>query len=367
MKSLVTNLINIFNSLIKNPDKDYKIAEILKDTLNREFKEEGYICKHVFISKGNNVNPYVVNVIPIKCDASNILEVEKLASYDIDIDMDYLRKSFDEFDATAWLLHELISNVITDSTFIRYKKLIIHYYDINSINILNTIDILGKLLWIGVFGRTKKDYSNVETSVNQLLKQYGVDSHWDSALSKYIDITGGSHDVISESYINRMDKIQLVQFNKLARAYSTYVIKYNNKDYEIFIKYLMATTNSKLVEYYAKNEPEQMITFKEKDSFKLFNDTKILLENAVDEFNNDTYIKDLNTVELLKEFDEIKLNISNIETVNDKLLASVKLKDLLLELNKRIKETNSELLSITREEAMNLISKLDDKISYDAE
>ena len=33
------------------------------------------------------------------------------------------------------------------------------------------------------------------------------------------------------------------------------------------IKYIIASTNSKLVEHYCKTEPEQMITFKEKDEF----------------------------------------------------------------------------------------------------
>lgn len=384
MNKFVNEMGNIFYTLFKHPERDEEISEIIKETLNNEFLNKYDIgCKKVFISKGNDSNPYVISVIPTMPN-NNILNHKFLKTYDIDIDFDnfidtHNYNGFNAEELSAWLIHEIAANLITDTTLLRYKKLLIKYYDTNNSSIMNTISSLGILLWIGIFSRTKKEFveeTNIGGEVDAILQTYDVIDDWNNALMKYVCNIGGTYEALSDEYILRMDKTHLRKFNELARKYSAYVIKYNNTDYSTMAKYLISTTNSKLIKYYIEKEPQQMVIFKEKDVYNLFDDRKLLLEDAENEKNGTDKIdlfKEKTAAEIVNEYNELELDVNNVTCMSDKLLVSVRLKDLLTAINKRLLEDNTNYsdpssLSFIREKVNELIHKLnstdlDEKIS----
>ena len=324
-----TKLSEIFDKLCKRPDKSDEIAVILRDTLNSIFDDK-IDCKRVFISKGNGTDPYYVSVIPNK-PTNKILKTKFLKDYDIDIDITsftnkYNTNGLTTMEMAAWLLHEIAANLLTDETLLRFKKLIVKYYDIKQKGILDTVDAYGIMLWIGIFSRTKKIFSDDKLSeVNILIKKWNISEYWDSALSKYISANGGDMYKLTDEYIERMDKSQLREFNELARKYSSYALKYNNTDYSTMVKYIISTTNSQLVKYYIEKEPQSVPTNPEKNVFLLFDDSKILLE-SVDPDN--ISLDQITSVDLLKKYRELKEDIDTIESQSDKLLCSAKLKEL---------------------------------------
>lgn len=329
MNNTINTLNNIFAKLKERPDKSDDISKLIRDNLNSMFEDEEIKCNKVFISEGNGSNPFYVSVIPNRPD-SKILKKKFLKEYDIDIDLssfesNYNKNGFTVNEMTAWLIHELASNILTDETFLRFKKLIVKYYDTKNGTILDTIDAYGTMLWIGVFSRTKMDFSDKLTNVNIILNKFGLSEYWESALFKYISSNGGDSSIITDEYINRMDRVQLRKFNELARKYASYSLKYNNTDYSTMVKYIINSTKSELVKYYISKEPQSVPTYAEKMVYVLFDDTKLLLEAIGNE--EDIY-SEIKIVDIAKKLEELTLDINNIKSESDKLLCSAKLKEL---------------------------------------
>lgn len=329
MNNTINTLNNIFAKLKERPDKSDDISKLIRDNLNSMFEDEEIKCNKVFISEGNGSNPFYVSVIPNRPD-SKILKKKFLKEYDIDIDLssfesNYNKNGFTVNEMTAWLIHELASNILTDETFLRFKKLIVKYYDTKNGTILDTIDAYGTMLWIGVFSRTKMDFSDKLTNVNIILNKFGLSEYWESALLKYISSNGGDSSIITDEYIDRMDRVQLRKFNELARKYASYSLKYNNTDYSTMVKYIINSTKSELVKYYISKEPQSVPTYAEKMVYVLFDDTKLLLEAIGNE--EDIY-SEIKIVDILDKLEELTLDINNIKSESDKLLCSAKLKEL---------------------------------------
>ena len=329
MNNTINTLNNIFAKLKERPDKSDDISKLIRDNLNSMFEDEEIKCNKVFISEGNGSNPFYVSVIPNRPD-SKILKKKFLKEYDIDIDLssfesNYNKNGFTVNEMTAWLIHELASNILTDETFLRFKKLIVKYYDTKNGTILDTIDAYGAMLWIGVFSRTKMDFSDKLTNVNIILNKFGLSEYWESALFKYISSNGGDSSIITDEYIDRMDRVQLRKFNELARKYASYSLKYNNTDYSTMVKYIINSTKSELVKYYISKEPQSVPTYAEKMVYVLFDDTKLLLEAIGNE--EDIY-SEIKIVDILDKLEELTLDINNIKSESDKLLCSAKLKEL---------------------------------------
>lgn len=371
MKSFIDTMVKLFNSLHEHPERRQEIAELIKHKLNDSFPNT--CCKKVFISDGNDYKPFIVNVIP-NVPSKNILTVENISDYDIDIDINsfidnYNYNGVDAEEMVIWLYHELLANVITNETLLRYKKLLIKYYDVNNSSIMDTIKVFGKLLWIGIFSRTNKEYINEDSSnsnINTYILDIDCQSIWNAALAKYVCINGGTPDIITTTYTDRHDRAQLREFNELARKYSTYVLKYNNTDYSTMIKYIINSTKSQLVKYYCEKEPNQMIVFKEKDSFNLFDDRRLLTESA-DEETVSTLDATKSSVDLQHEYNDIEIDINNIENESDKLRVAVRIRDLIVAISNRILENrtyDTEQLSLLREKANVLSDKLS-KINTD--
>ena len=329
MNNTINTLNNIFAKLKERPDKSDDISKLIRDNLNSIFEDEEIKCNKVFISEGNGSNPFYVSVIPNRPD-NKILKKKFLKEYDIDIDLssfesNYNKNGFTVNEMTAWLIHELASNILTDETFLRFKKLIVKYYDTKNGTILDTIDAYGTMLWIGVFSRTKMDFSDKLTNVNIILNKFGLSEYWESALFKYISSNGGDSSIITDEYINRMDRVQLRKFNELARKYASYSLKYNNTDYSTMVKYIINSTKSELVKYYISKEPQSVPTYAEKMVYVLFDDTKLLLEAIGNE--EDIY-SEIKIVDIAKKLEELTVDINNIKSESDKLLCSAKLKEL---------------------------------------
>lgn len=329
MNNTINTLNNIFAKLKERPDKSDDISKLIRDNLNSMFEDEEIKCNKVFISEGNGSNPFYVSVIPNRPD-NKILKKKFLKEYDIDIDLssfesNYNKNGFTVNEMTAWLIHELASNILTDETFLRFKKLIVKYYDTKNGTILDTIDAYGTMLWIGVFSRTKMDFSDKLTNVNIILNKFGLSEYWESALFKYISSNGGDSSIITDEYINRMDRVQLRKFNELARKYASYSLKYNNTDYSTMVKYIINSTKSELVKYYISKEPQSVPTYAEKMVYVLFDDTKLLLEAIGNE--EDIY-SEIKIVDIAKKLEELTVDINNIKSESDKLLCSAKLKEL---------------------------------------
>lgn len=368
----VSTINTIFNKLIDQPDKSNEISSIIKNMLNNTFGDN-IKCNRVFISQGNGTDPFYVSVIPKKPD-SKILKRDFLKEYDIDIDLtsfqnNYNKRGFTIGEMTAWLLHEIAANLLTDETFLRFKKLIVKYYDTKENTILDTIDMYGIMLWIGIFSRTKKTFSKENLNpVNTMLKQWGVSDDWDSALAKYISSIGGNIQKLTDEYINERDKVQLRQFNELARKYSSYQLKYNNTDYSTMVKYIINTTNSELVKHYISKEPQSVPTHPEKMIYILFDDNKLLLE-SVEDSNSDIDEKelydDIRPIDLSKKNDELKTDINNIVSESDKLLCSAKLKELSRIVDSKFEDessdTSKEILQQIKYDTEGLINELKNK------
>lgn len=320
---------SIFKKLMERPDKSNEISVIIRDTLNSAFGGD-IKCNKVFISNGNDTEPYYLSVIPTKPD-SRILTKKFLKEYDIDIDLssffnNHNDNGFTAREMTAWLMHEISSNILTDETFLRFKKLIVKYYDTKDSMVLDVIDAYGIMMWIGIFSRTKKEFSTDKLNeVNILLDHNNLLKDWDSALLKYIAAKGGNYNIITDEYNHRMDKVQLRKFNELARKYSSYALKYNNTDYSTMVKYMISSTKSELLKFYISKEPQSVPTNLEKMVFILFDDSKILLESVG---NEECIYDNIKIVDISKKIEELALDIKNIKSESDKLLCDAKVKEL---------------------------------------
>lgn len=372
MKELITTLDKIFTSLRDHPTRETEVGEMLKGVLNNHFGNS--TCAKVFISKGKTTSDFVISVIPYFPQTGKLFETTYLTTYDIDINVSWFNKladsdGFQPEDMTTWLLHELFANIITDTTFLRYKKQLTKFYDINNGSVMNVIKVYGDIPRIGIFGNTIKEYisgNSTDSTVNKLLDECGLKERWNDILTRYVCRQGGSYNIISPEYVDRMDRAQFRMFNEIARKYSAYVVKYNNKDYYDVMHYFIAGTGSELLKFYCEKEPKQVIAFKEEEVYNLFDDRKLLRDT---DNENITFSKEKDYQQLKDEFDTIVFEYgSSDDNAADMLLAMVKVKDLYNEISNRMvidKETALyPQLSLLQEKIIQFMNGLKDK-GYD--
>lgn len=364
MENMIKMLRDVFKTLSENTSRSNELGAILKDVLNKGF-ENRLVCEKVFICKGTNEYKEPIIVIPVM-PTSEILEIDTLKYYDLEININ----SFDNIDRDgytideiiAWLLHEICENLITDNTLVRFKKMIITKYDQFESAIKSVIRNVGYLTWISIFSRTAKSYINdisadFYSSFLTNKDMYEYRDIWNSALARYISKSGGDNNILTEKYIKYKDNSDFLTFNKLARRYSSYALKYNDTEYSTFTKYLIAKENSELLKHYISREPKHLALFKEKEIFNVFNDNKILYESA------ETKLMEApKTRSFVNEFSELVLDVNNVITTSDKIRVAVKLKDFSTDLTKAIETDilNNEVLQDLREKVNTLIKKLSD-------
>lgn len=361
MYNFLKTLYELIYELNNTPKREKEISVMIKDILNSGFDNK-IICKNIFISKGNDTISSPANVIPIM-PTSDIMEVDTIKYYDIEINTDVITGNdmYTPIETVAWILHELAENVMTDKTLIRFKKNLIKYYDLSESGIKSVLRTVGYIVWIGVFSRTHKElitYTSSDFFANYLrtneLDDY-IDA-WNRALKKYVSANGGDNKILTDNYLELKDKSEFLTFNRLAREYSAYAVKYNDTTYPTFAKYLIASEKSELIKHYIEREPKHLAIFKEKEIFNIFNDNKILYESAESDL-----IKEPNTRSFIKDFSELELDVNNVISTSDKIRVAVKLKDFQLDITKALETDtlNNDVLQDLREKTFKLISKLD--------
>lgn len=339
----------LINSLKEHPEKDHELGELIRQTLNKYFPK--IRCERVFISKNNDYNAYIANIIPIEDKPS--LDTNNFIKYDLDIDLSSLAE-ISGIEMCVWIYHELLANVITDETLLRYKKLMIKYYDLNDGNVRESITNnsypgLGKLAEIGVFGRTAKEYIediHMCSGVNFMIASSGLTDHWNSVLAKYININGGDSNIISTNYIDRMDKAQLREFNKLARKYLTSVVRVRNTDYSTLIKYVIAATKSELTKYYCEKEPFSLFRFEEKDAFVKYDDNRLLRDDQYNSVINQTVNNITSTGDLRAEYENYKVMVDNIKTATEKIRLCANIHNLITKISDKIMDYTQSVTSV---------------------
>ena len=362
----MVNLIDTFKEILlaikQYPERYNELAEMTKETLNNGFDNK-IICEKVFITKGNDEYKEPITVIPIM-PVSDILDVDTIKYYDLEINISNLSDTdYSVEEYIAWLIHELCENVITDVTLTRFKKMLICKYNQNEPAIKSVIRNIGYLVWIGVFSRTAKE--PIDSMTNDFFSNYlktndldnFIDS-WNSALVKYVSKNGGDYKVLTNNYLKYKDNSDFLTFNRLARKYSSFAIKYNDTDYSTFVKYLVAGVNSELLKYYITREPKHLALFKEKEIFNVFNDNKILYESAETEL-----LEGRKTRNYINEFSELALDVDNVITTSDKIRTAVKLKDFSVDISKALETDilNKKVLQDLRDRTNTLIQKLSER------
>lgn len=361
MYNFLKTLYELIYELNNTPKREKEISVMIKDILNSGFDNK-IICKNIFISKGNDTISSPANIIPIM-PTSDIMEVDTIKYYDIEINTDVITGNdmYTPIETVAWILHELAENVMTDKTLVRFKKNLIKYYDLSESGIKSVLRTVGYIVWIGVFSRTHKElitYTSSDFFANYLrtneLDDY-IDA-WNRALKKYVSANGGDNKILTDNYLELKDKSEFLTFNRLAREYSAYAVKYNDTTYPTFAKYLIASEKSELIKHYIEREPKHLAIFKEKEIFNIFNDNKILYESAESDL-----IKEPNTRSFIKDFSELELDVNNVISTSDKIRVAVKLKDFQLDITKALETDtlNNDVLQDLREKTFKLISKLD--------
>ena len=360
------NLIDTFKELLlaikQYPERYNELAEMVKDTLNNEFDNK-IVCEKVFITKGADEYKEPLTVIPIM-PVSDILEIDTIKYYDLEINISNLsEESYTVEEYISWLLHEICENIITDKTLTRFKKMLISKYNQNEPAIKSVIRNIGYLVWIGVFSRTEKepidsmsnDFFSNYLKTNAL--DYLVDS-WNSALTRYVSKNGGDYKVLTNEYIKYKDNSDFLTFNRLARRYSSYAFKYNDTDYNTFVKYLVSGVKSELLKYYITREPKHLALFKEKEIFNVFNDNKILYESAETKL-----LEGSKTRNYINEYSELALDVDNVITTSDKIRTAVKLKDFSVAISKALETDilNKNVLQDLRDKTNTLIQKLSER------
>lgn len=361
MYNFLKTLYELIYELNNTPKREKEISVMIKDILNSGFDNK-IICKNIFISKGNDTISSPANVIPIM-PTSDIMEVDTIKYYDIEINTDVITGNdmYTPIETVAWILHELAENVMTDKTLIRFKKNLIKYYDLSESGIKSVLRTVGYIVWIGVFSRTHKELITHTSSdfFANYLKTNELDNYidaWNRALKKYVSANGGDNKILTDNYLELKDKSEFLTFNRLAREYSAYAVKYNDTTYPTFAKYLIASEKSELIKHYIEREPKHLAIFKEKEIFNIFNDNKILYESAESDL-----IKEPNTRNFIKDFSELELDVNNVISTSDKIRVAVKLKDFQLDITKALETDtlNNDVLQDLREKTFKLISKLD--------
>ena len=241
--------------------------------------------------------------------------------------------------------------------------MLISKYNQNEPAIKSVIRNIGYLVWIGVFSRTAKepidsmtnDFFSNYLKTNSL--EYLIDS-WNSALNKFVSKNGGDHKVLTKEYLTYKDNSDFLTFNKLARRYSSYAIKYNDTDYATFTKYLISGVNSELLKYYITREPKHLALFKEREIFNVFNDNKILYESAETEL-----LEGSKSRNYINEFSELALDVDNVITTSDKIKTAIKLKDFSVSITKALETDilNRDVLQNLRDRTNTLIQKLSER------
>lgn len=361
MYNFLKTLYELIYELNNTPKREKEISVMIKDILNSGFDNK-IICKNIFISKGNDTISSPANVIPIM-PTSDIMEVDTIKYYDIEINTDVITGNdmYTPIETVAWILHELAENVMTDKTLVRFKKNLIKYYDLSESGIKSVLRTVGYIVWIGVFSRTHKELITHTSSdfFANYLKTNELDDYidaWNRALKKYVSANGGDNKILTDNYLELKDKSEFLTFNRLAREYSAYAVKYNDTTYPTFAKYLIASEKSELIKHYIEREPKHLAIFKEKEIFNIFNDNKILYESAESDL-----IKEPNTRSFIKDFSELELDVDNVVSTSDKIRVAVKLKDFQLDITKALETDtlNNDVLQDLREKTFKLISKLD--------
>lgn len=362
MIKLIDTLKELFLAIKEYPERYNELAEMMKVTLNNGFNNK-IICEKVFITKGADDYKAPLTVIPVM-PVSDILEIDTIKYYDLEINISNLSQdNYSVEEYISWLLHEICENVITDKTLTRFKKMLITKYNQNESAIKSVIRNIGYLVWIGVFSRTEKE--PIDSMTNDFFSNYlknnlldNLIDSWNSALSKYVSKNGGDHKVLTNEYLKYKDNSDFLTFNRLARRYSSYALKYNNTDYSTFVKYLIAGTNSELLKYYITREPKHLALFKEKEIFNVFNDNKILYESAETKL-----LEGSKTRNYMNEYSELALDVDNVITTSDKIRTAVKLKDFSVSISKALETDilNRNVLQDLRDKTNTLIQKLSER------
>lgn len=362
MNQLIEYLSRFFISLYENPDKSNEICELLRDFINKTINKDtntNITCKNVFVSKNSSDDKYYIAIIPIIEPSTKLLSTEKFNEFDVDINLSSFITSYNNGltvdELVAWFMHELFANVITDTTLLRFKRMLVKIYDINNSNILYTVKSIGTLLNFGIFSRTKKDFienSVTRTAVSDFIMQYELNDSWDNALRKYIRMSGGSYDILMDSNIEHLDKNQFMQFNKLARKYGTKSIRYATSDYDRYINYVISLTGSELIKYYALKEPANLLLFNEEDQYNIFNDNKIMMESSSE------YDQPIST-----QIEMLNIDFNNIRNDSDKLLMAARIRDLVIKINEALENNpTDDHYQLMYDKVMNMgenLSKID--------
>lgn len=347
MRKFITTMEVLINSLKEHPEKDHELGELIRQCLNKYFPK--CRCDRVFITKNNDCNHYIANVIP-KIESGNT----KATDYDIDIDLSSLSiqdesVSISAIEMVTWIYHELLANVITDETLLRYKKLIIKFQNPNNRKTIDINGYYGTLARISIFSRTAKEYIediHMSSGVNFMIASTGLEDNWNSVLDKYINMNGGNPTIISEDHVDRMDKTNIREFNKLARRYGTDVVRVKNTDYATMIKYIIASTKSELVKAYCEEEPHSIFFCHEANSFTLFDDNRLLKDDQYNATINKTVNNIVSTTDLRNKFDKYVIDADNINTAMEKIALCANIHNLIIQISDKITEYTSSVSSV---------------------
>lgn len=357
---IIDSIASSLSTVKKNPDKEEFASNTIQMTLNNTLK--GCNCEKVYFTKGNDVDGNPVIVIPKM--VTNVLKTRTLTDYSIEINTSLYGcpESYSVDEVALLIIHDIIENIISDNTFMRFKNLLTKYMSKVSLNAYNNSRIrsLSSLLWISIFSRTKKEIiTNTSSSFFiEVLKKHFSDTYveiWNNAVRKFININGGDPNIISGKAVKYKDKSDLLTFNKFAREYtSDEHCKYPG-DYTRTTKYILAGSNSKLLANSISAEPLFSGEFPGKDIYEIFDDTKVIYE-AVD--------CNMSTLggckRYLQTFNELELDVRAVETDSEKLEAAVKLRAFNLEITKALETdiANKEVLQSLRSKTNDLIRKL---------
>lgn len=335
-KDSYKSLVGILERLKEDQSKKDEYVQIMIKFINSLIKVNGderdyndtFTCTEIFISRGSS-DDFVVSVIPeMKFD--NILDRRFLNSYKIDINVNALVSSYSPEDIAVLIVHDILANIVTDETLLRLKKLLVKYYDTNNDTLINTIKVYGPVAWCGIFGNTDK----LSEKIKLILDEFGLLERYTMTLNKFKSVTHTTNKDLMDDAILRSDKIYLLQWNKIARRYATDTFLYNDNRYDIYANNIRAATGSDLLYSMIKTRPIHDMVFREKESFTLYNDQKLLYESAE--------IEDMSYPAMQSKLKSIKEEMINCEDESCQLLQATKLKDM-------IKEVDAKIESITRD------------------
>lgn len=363
-KTLTDNTIEILTSALStivNSKDNYDFAlDVIKETLNNTFPKTN--CVKVYVNTSN-----VDNGIPAICIpqmVSNVLDVRNLVDYSIEINTEYYSNTIEGYtpeEVALFIIHEIVENIITDNTFMRFKNIIVKYMTDKSKNtfINGRNRSISSLLWFGIFSRTKKyivkdtDTEFFSSFIKEYLSVKYVDM-WNGIVRKYLSINGGDPYQLTDTYLDYKDRSDLITFNKFAREYlSNEHCKYPGY-FERVTKYILAFNNSKLLADIIATKPLFSGEFPGKDIYKIFDDSDIIYESASDIFSEPT------SKSFINRYNELEIDVNNIFTASEKLEVAVKLHEFNRDITKALEKDllNKDILESLRSKTNTLIHKL---------